>query len=131
MFRLLTILSTLLALNLAWGEDACQDLQVFMVKDSGQLATLMGRHKIFDIKMMMRYEDDQPLSRGEVVVVKSPRFRSAVLDKLDEVGGHKFIYRLPTGETLVIKIDGGRGQRSLAAYGVMSGGQIICKKQPK
>jgi hypothetical protein len=59
--------------------ESCNLYEVTDVATSGDLASLMGKHRIFDIDLMMKYDDNVILPRGEVVLLESKFQRAKML----------------------------------------------------
>ena len=61
-----------------FAAESCNLYELTDVASSGDLATLMGKHRIFDIDLMMKYDDDVLLPKGEIVLLES-KFHKAVM----------------------------------------------------
>jgi hypothetical protein len=58
--------------------ESCQIYELTDVATSGDLASLMGKHRIFDVDLMMKYDDGVVLPKGEIVLLES-KFHKAVM----------------------------------------------------
>lgn len=56
--------------SMAEASEACTLYEMSEVKTSGDLASIMGKHRIFDVDLMMKYDDDVTLPFGEVVLLE-------------------------------------------------------------
>jgi hypothetical protein len=68
----------LYSINVFAGES-CNLYEVTDVETSGDLASLMGKHRIFDVDLMMKYDDNVILPKGEVVLIESKFQRPKML----------------------------------------------------
>ncbi len=74
------ILSFSLSISI-WAKPAliCSDYKFTDINSSSDLASLMGKHKIFDISLMMKYDDDAKINLGEVILIKDQNDYAQVL----------------------------------------------------
>jgi len=76
-------LFTMLALSayadIAPQSHRCKDLEITFIHDSNELAHTMGKYKIFDLKFMQMFEDDQPIPQGQIIIVDGEEFRPEVV----------------------------------------------------
>ena len=108
----------------------CQQVRLLPITHSGTLAVVMGKLKIFDVKIMMRFEDDQIIKKGEILVATGNNFRPSVIIgrvKKDSI----FEYQLPTGKTFEIDYQHLKSHnRSLAKQHSAWIIKSICSKRP-
>lgn len=102
---------TLLSLN-AWS-DACTLYDVSLIKTSNDLAESMGKARIFDVDLMMRYDDDAKIPMGEVILVEHKFYKTQIATVQSNNG--EYFYRLNDGSTISFeKLKQGRSLASLS-----------------
>lgn len=67
----LLILFTILSTTSVFGSTQCDSLKVHYLENTNRLATLMGKYKIFDMKVLNSFKDNQKLTKGSIVVITS------------------------------------------------------------
>ncbi len=70
----IAILLSLFTLNVM--ATGCTSYDLTDIKTSGDLASLMGKHRVFDVDLMMRYDDDTSLPRGEVILLEHKLYKA-------------------------------------------------------
>lgn len=71
------LLAIVFSLN-SWS-DTCSLYDVKVIQNSDELAETMGKARIFDVDLMMKYDDGAKIPTGEVVLVEHKFFKSQVL----------------------------------------------------
>ncbi len=65
---IIAILLSMSALNAL--ATSCTSYELTDIKTSGDLASMMGKHRVFDVDLMMKYDDDVQLPQGEVILLE-------------------------------------------------------------
>lgn len=110
--QLFMMLVTLLSFN-AWS-DSCTLYDVSIIKTSDDLAESMGKARIFDIDLMMRYDDGAKIPTGEVVLVEHKFFKTQIASIQSNQKG-EFFYSLNDGSK--INLEQMKDGRDLASVG--------------
>lgn len=109
--QLFILLIGLLSLN-CWS-DTCTLYDVSVIKTSDDLAESMGKARIFDIDLMMRYDDGTKIPSGEVILVEHKFYKSQVITVQSNNG--QYFYSLMDGSKINIEsIKIGRNLASLS-----------------
>lgn len=105
----ITLILGLLSVN-SWS-DTCTLYDVSLIKSSDDLAVSMGKARIFDVDLMMRYDDGAKIPSGEVILVEHKFYKSQILTVQSQNG--EFFYSLNDGSK--ISLESLRQKRSLAS----------------
>lgn len=107
--QLFVILAALLSLN-AWS-DTCTLYDVSLIRTSNDLAESMGKARLFDLDLMMRYDDGAKIPSGEIILVEHKFYKTQILTVQNQ-DGH-FFYSLMDGSK--IELESLKAGRKLAS----------------
>jgi hypothetical protein len=74
----------------------CTLYKVDSILNSNDLATQMGKARIFDIDLMTRYQDDAPIAQGEVMKFEHHFFKTEII-KGERISDNEYQFQLENG----------------------------------
>ena len=101
------ICSWLLALNLnasAKEHRNCGKVKITIPENSFELAQIMGKNQVIDLKYMTMFDDGEAIPKGKIILISSPDFIPKVLEGKKHYS-QIYHYNLPTGDLLSLNFN--------------------------
>ncbi|MBT3982075.1 MAG: hypothetical protein HOE90_12020 [Bacteriovoracaceae bacterium] len=98
------------------GFVPCRTLKVFSPDNALDMASLMGKYKIFNVTLLSKYEDESRLGPGEVVVIAGKDRWPEAMSPFKVLGGVYFYEFQRRKEVLALSF-GKAKKRNLASSG--------------
>lgn len=124
---LMVTMMALLFAQKATAKSDCSKIKFKAIKSADNLAEVMGKNKIYDLKMMQAFGDDEVFKKGQVIFFKRPKLAPRILIGRKLRNSNKWLYDYSQGKQLIINFD--TPKRNIASRIIKRKGNIICLKK--
>lgn len=95
--------------------NECKNINVYLVKDSYELAQTMGKLKLFNLKYMGQFDDGEKIPLGSIALVDFPDKKPEIVEG-KQLKKSIFHYQTTNGLNLIVKLANKNKDRKLASH---------------